>query len=65
MKYECDCCGRANVPEKLKGIGYVCDDCLGSYTWDYGRYPADQDPPEHYPICPFRLFPEGTVRPVC
>ena len=52
--YECECCDRRNVPAKLKGIGYVCEDCLASYTWDYGRYPPEQDPPRHWPVCPFR-----------
>ena len=52
--YECDCCERRNVPQKLKGIGYVCEDCLASYTWDYGRYPPAEDPPKHWPVCPFK-----------
>lgn len=55
--YECDCCGRRNVPAKLKGIGYVCDDCLASWTWDYGRYPPEEDPPKHWPVCPFKGQP--------
>lgn len=53
--YECECCERRNVPVKLKGIGYVCEDCLVSYTWDYGRYPPGEDPPKHYPACPFKM----------
>ena len=52
--YQCDCCGRPNVPQKLKGIGYVCEDCLPSYTWPYGRYPGEEEPPKHWPVCPFR-----------
>lgn len=51
--YECDCCGRPNVPQKLKGIGYVCDDCLPSHI--YTGYEKDLEPPEpHYPVCPFK-----------
>jgi len=57
MAYECECCERPVVPAKLKGIGYVCDDCLPAYTWDYGRYPASEDPPRHYPVCPFKAEP--------
>jgi hypothetical protein len=53
--YECDCCGRPNVPQKLKGIGYVCEDCLTSYTWDYGRLPPEQEPLSHWPACPFKV----------
>lgn len=59
--YECDCCERRNVPAKSKGIGYLCDDCLGSWTWDYGRHPAEQDPPDHHAgrACPFKVACEG------
>jgi hypothetical protein len=28
--YAYDCCGRQNVPAKLQGIGYLCEDCLSS-----------------------------------
>ena len=54
--YECDCCGRPNVPQKMKGIGYLCDDCFPSWEWDYGRYPPEEDPPDHNAgrTCPFR-----------
>jgi hypothetical protein len=60
--YECDCCGRRNVPEKLKGIGYYCDDCLDDVLWPLdqeaalraGREP-DPAPPSHYPVCPFKV----------
>lgn len=55
--YECDCCERPNVPEKLKGIGYLCDDCLTSWTWDYGRYPGEDEPANHHAgrTCPFKI----------
>lgn len=50
--FECDCCERLNVPRKLKGIGYVCDDCLLAYAgWD-----DSVDP--HLP-CPFKLTHTG------
>lgn len=55
--YECDCCTRWNVPQKLKGIGYVCDDCLASYVWTgYEKGPA---PEPHYPVCPFKETAAG------
>jgi hypothetical protein len=50
--YECECCDRRNVPQKLKGIGYVCDDCFAAYIWTgYEKGPA---PELHYPVCPFK-----------
>ena len=50
--YECECCERRIVPEKLKGIGYLCDDCYASYCWTgYEKGPA---PVSHYPVCPFK-----------
>jgi hypothetical protein len=53
--FECDCCHRGNVDRKTKGIGYLCDDCIGPYTWDPGRYPPQEDDPgSHWPACPFR-----------
>jgi hypothetical protein len=61
--YECDCCGRRNVPAKLKGIGYVCDDCLTSWTWDYGRYRSEEDPLNHWPVCPFGQYDQRGVPP--
>ena len=62
MHYECNCCGRKNVPAKLKGIGYYCDVCLDAYLWDEyvescmraGRKLDREAPPEHYPVCPFK-----------
>lgn len=53
--YECECCGRVNVLEKLRGIGYVCDDCYPAYVWTgYERAP---EPESHYPVCPYRETP--------
>ena len=61
--YACDCCERENVPEKLKGIGYVCDDCYTSWDWDYGRYPPSEDPPDHHAgrTCPFKGLAPGSL----
>jgi hypothetical protein len=50
--YECDCCARPNVPEKLKGIGYVCWDCFDSWVWT--GYESGPAPVEHWPVCPFK-----------
>ena len=61
--YECDCCERRNVPEKLKGIGYVCDDCLASYVWT--GYESGPAPEKHYPVCPFRECKHGCVYGQC
>ena len=52
VMYECDCCTRMNVPGKLKGIGYVCDDCLAAYCWT--GYESGPAPAPHYPVCPFK-----------
>ena len=46
---------RLNVPQKLKGIGYVCDDCLAAYCWT--GYESGPPPEPHYPACPFRQTP--------
>lgn len=56
--FECDCCERAKVTQKLKGIGYLCEDCLPSWTWDYGRTPEPASVrPDHQAgrACPFRV----------
>lgn len=45
--YDCECCKRLNVPKKLPGIGYVCNDCLPAWCDWLGELPS------HYPICPF------------
>jgi hypothetical protein len=50
--YECDCCGRPIVPQKLKGIGYYCDDCLPFWI---GEDYWDEDMPSHLPVCPFKV----------
>ncbi len=50
--YSCDCCSRVIVPAKLKGIGYVCDDCLPSWCWT--GYEHGEPPAPHYPACPFK-----------
>ena len=52
--YECECCERRNVPRKLKGIGYVCDDCFDSYVWT--GYEKGDAPLEHGAgrTCPFK-----------
>jgi hypothetical protein len=54
--YACDCCERLNVPAKLKGIGYVCDDCLAAYCWT--GYESGPAPEPHYPVCPFKQMPD-------
>lgn len=57
LMYECDCCERRNVPAKSAGIGYLCEDCLPSWTWDYGRLPEPSSVrPDHRAgrACPFR-----------
>jgi hypothetical protein len=53
--YECDCCERRNVPGKLKGIGYLCEDCIASWTWPGGYVPGAGEPENHVPACPFRV----------
>jgi hypothetical protein len=57
LMYDCDCCGRINVPFKLKGIGYVCKDCLVAWTWT--GYESGLQPDLHYPVCPFRVTRGG------
>ncbi len=55
--YECDCCKRRNVPEKIKGTGYVCEDCQPDwYNWS-----SDPSIPSHHPVCPFAdlIGPDG------
>lgn len=51
MMYNCECCNRPVVPDKLKGIGYVCADCLEAYIWT--GYESGPAPESHYPVCPF------------
>ena len=57
--YACDCCERENVPEKLKGIGYVCDDCLEAYCWT--GYESGPAPESHWPACPFKGLAPGSL----
>lgn len=47
--YECECCGRMNVPAKLKGCGYICEDCFPSYWCD------DHTNGDHNKHCPFKV----------
>ena len=49
LAYPCDCCERRLVVEKLKGIGYYCDDCLPFWIGDEYFEP---ELVSHLPVCP-------------
>ena len=36
VTYECECCEQMTCTKKLKGIGYVCDGCVGHWDDAFG-----------------------------
>lgn len=46
--FECECCERRNVVAKSRGLGYICDDCMGHATEERDVVPS-------YASCPFRV----------